>query len=260
MSHAHLLTERDGPVVVITLNRPAALNALNMAMLAELRDLLAGLEADQAVRALVVTGAGDRAFAAGADIAELSELDAAAGRRLAESGQAVFRSLERLGKPSIAAVSGFALGGGCELAMACTLRLAADTAQFGQPEVDLGLIPGFGGTQRLTRLVGRGRALALLLGGHRIGAEEAERIGLVNRVVPASSLRADALALAHALAAKPPLAVRYILDAVHAGADLPLSTATDLEAGLFGLSAATADMREGTRAFLEKRKPVFEGR
>jgi len=260
VSYAHLLIEHDGPVVVVTLNRPAALNALNISMLAELRDLLAGLEADQAVRALVVMGAGDRAFAAGADIAELSGLDAAAGRRFAESGQALLRSLEQLGKPSIAAVSGFALGGGCELAMACTLRLAADTAQFGQPEVDLGLIPGFGGTQRLTRLVGRGRALALLLGGHRIGAGEAERIGLVNRVVPAASLRAEAVALAQTLAAKPPLAVRYILDAVYAGADLPLATATDLEAGLFGLAAATADMREGTRAFLEKRKPVFEGR
>ena len=255
-----LLLERDGPVAIVTLNRPRALNALNRALLAELSTVLAQLAADDGVRALVLIGAGDRAFAAGADIGELATLDAASATRFAGSGQALFRALERLGKPSIAAVHGFALGGGCELAMACTLRLATETAQFGQPEVDLGLIPGFGGTQRLVRLVGRGRALALLLGGGRIGAEEAERIGLVNRVVPAVSLRSEAIALAQSLAAKPPLAVRYLLDAVYGGADLPLVDATDLEARLFGLSAATADMREGTRAFLEKRPPVFKGR
>jgi enoyl-CoA hydratase len=260
MSLETLLLERDGPVAVVTLNRPRALNALNAALMAELDELVGGIAGERDVRALVITGAGDRAFAAGADISELAALDPVAGRHFAERGQAIFRALERLGKPSIAAVNGFALGGGCELAMACTLRIAADTAQFGQPEIDLGLIPGFGGTQRLVRLVGRGRALALLLGGHRIGAEEAERIGLVTRVVPAHALREEALALARTLAAKPPLAVRYILDAVHDGADLPLAQATELEAGLFGTAAGTADMREGTRAFLEKRKPVFEGK
>lgn len=260
MTFETLLVEQHGTVLLVTLNRPSALNALNAQLLAELSAVVAGVASDAGVRAMVLTGAGDRAFAAGADIAELSTLDAESGRRFAASGQAVFSALERLGKPSIAAINGFALGGGCELAMACTLRLAADTALFGQPEVDLGIIPGFGGSQRLARLVGRGRALALLLGGHRIGAEEAESIGLVNRIVPAAELTAEALKLAQQLAEKAPLAVRYLLNAVYAGADLPLDQALQLEATLFGLSASTADMKEGTRAFLEKRKPEFRGR
>lgn len=260
MTFGTLLVEQHGTVLLVTLNRPHSLNALNAQLLAELSALVAGAAADAGVRALVLTGAGDRAFAAGADIAELASLDAESARHFAASGQAVFGALERLGKPSIAAINGFALGGGCELAMACTLRLAADTAQLGQPEVDLGIIPGFGGSQRLARLVGRGRALALLLGGHNIGAQEAERIGLVNRVVPAADLKTEALALAQQLAAKAPLAVRYLLNAVYAGADLPLDQALQLEATLFGLSASTADMKEGTRAFLEKRKPEFRGR
>lgn len=260
MTFETLLVEQHGTVLLVTLNRPHSLNALNAQLLAELSALVAGAAADAGVRALVLTGAGDRAFAAGADIAELASLDAESARHFAASGQAVFGALERLGKPSIAAINGFALGGGCELAMACTLRLAADTAQLGQPEVDLGIIPGFGGSQRLARLVGRGRALALLLGGHNIGAQEAERIGLVNRVVPAADLKTEALALAQQLAAKAPLAVRYLLNAVYAGADLPLDQALQLEATLFGLSASTADMKEGTRAFLEKRKPEFRGR
>lgn len=260
MTFETLLVEQHGTVLLVTLNRPRSLNALNAQLLAELSALVAGAAADAGVRALVLTGAGDRAFAAGADIAELASLDAESARHFAASGQAVFGALERLGKPSIAAINGFALGGGCELAMACTLRLAADTAQLGQPEVDLGIIPGFGGSQRLARLVGRGRALALLLGGHNIGAQEAERIGLVNRVVPAADLKTEALALAQQLAAKAPLAVRYLLNAVYAGADLPLDQALQLEATLFGLSASTADMKEGTRAFLEKRKPEFRGR
>ena len=244
MTFETLLVEQHGMVLLVTLNRPSALNALNAQLLAELSAVVAGVASDAGVRAMVLTGAGDRAFAAGADIAELSTLDAESGRRFAASGQAVFSALE----------------GGCELAMACTLRLAADTALFGQPEVDLGIIPGFGGSQRLARLVGRGRALALLLGGHRIGAEEAERIGLVNRIVPAAVLTAEALKLAQQLAEKAPLAVRYLLNAVYAGADLPLDQALQLEATLFGLSASTADMKEGTRAFLEKRKPEFRGR
>ena len=260
MTFETLLVEQHGTVMLATLNRPHALNALNAAMLSELSALIAGVATDAGLRVLVLTGAGDRAFVAGADIAELASLDAEGARRFAASGQAVFGALERLGKPSIAAVNGFALGGGCELAMACTLRLAADTAQFGQPEIDLGLIPGFGGSQRLARLVGRGRALDLLLGGHRIGATEGERIGLVNRVVPAAELPVAALDLAQQLAGKAPLAVRYLLNAVYAGADLPLEHALQLEATLFGLSASTADMKEGTRAFLEKRKPLFTGR
>ena len=260
MTFETLLVEQHGTVVLVTLNRPEALNALNAKLLSEMSALIAGVAADAGLRVLVLTGAGDRAFGAGADIAELVSLDAEGARHFAASGQAVFGALERLGKPSIAAINGFALGGGCELAMACTLRLAADTAQFGQPEIDLGIIPGFGGSQRLARLVGRGRALALLLGGHRIGAVEAERIGLINRVVPAADLKAEALALAQELAGKAPLAMRYLLNAVYAGADLPLEHALQLEATLFGLSASTADMKEGTRAFLEKRKPEFRGR
>lgn len=260
MTFETLLVEQHGAVLLVTLNRPQSLNALNGQMLTELSALIAGAAADAGVRALVLTGAGDRAFVAGADITELASLDAEGARRFAASGQAVFGALERLGKPSIAAINGFALGGGCELAMACTLRLAADTAELGQPEVDLGIIPGFGGSQRLARLIGRGRALALLLGGHRIGAVEAERIGLINRVVPAAELKAEALELAQQLAEKAPLAVRYLLNAVYAGADLPLEQALLLEATLFGLSASTADMKEGTRAFLEKRKPEFTGR
>ena len=260
MTFETLLVDQHGNVLIVTLNRPRALNALNAQLLAELSAVVAGVASDAGVRALVLTGAGDRAFAAGADINELVSLDAESGRRFAASGQAVFSALERLGKPSIAAINGFALGGGCELAMACTLRLAAATAQFGQPEVDLGIIPGFGGSQRLARLVGRGRALALLLGGHNIGAEEAERIGLVNRVVAVADLKTEALALAQQLAEKAPLAVRYLLNAVYAGADLPLDQALQLEATLFGLSASTADMKEGTRAFLEKRMPKFTGR
>jgi len=260
MTFEALRVEQDGTVLTVTLNRPQALNALTGRLISELSAVVAGVAADAGVRALVLTGAGDRAFVAGADINELAALDAESGRRFAASGQAVFGALERLGKPSIAAVNGFALGGGCELAMACTLRLASNTAEFGQPEVDLGIIPGFGGSQRLARLIGRGRALALLLGGHRIGAEEAERIGLVNRVVAAADLMTEAMALAQVLAAKAPLAVRYLLNAVYAGADLPLEQALQLEATLFGLSTSTADMKEGTRAFLEKRKPTFTGR
>ena len=254
-----LHVEAAGAVAVITLHRPDALNALNGALLAELSGAVASIAADDGVRAVVLTGAGEKAFAAGADITELAALTPEAARRLSLGGQALFRAIETLGKPTIAAINGFALGGGCELAMACTIRLAADTAQLGQPEIDLGLLPGYAGTQRLVRLVGRGRALELLLTGRRVNAVEAERIGLVTRVVPAAELRAEATALAERLAGKAPLAMRYILEAVHEGADLPLDAATRIEATLFGLAAATSDMREGTRAFLDKRKPDFTG-
>jgi enoyl-CoA hydratase len=251
MSFELLGVERDDAVAIVTLMRPNALNALNRQLLGELSAALAQLGAADDVRALVLTGSGERAFAAGADIAELAALDAESARRFAEAGQALFRA--------IAAVQGFALGGGCELAMACTMRVASDTAQFGQPEIDLGTLPGFGGTQRLVRLVGRGRALSLLLTGERISAADAERIGLVTRVVPAADLRREAVALARTLAGKPPVAVRYILKAVTEGADLTLESAQALEASLFGLSA-TADMKEGTAAFLAKRKATFTGR
>jgi enoyl-CoA hydratase len=259
MSYETLIVERDGPVLLITVNRPKALNALSSAVLDELSRVLDEARDDRDVRTLIVTGAGDRAFVAGADISELSALTPETARTFALRGQAVFSRLEALGKPSIAAINGFAFGGGCELAMACTLRLASESAMLAQPEIDLGLLPGFGGTQRLPRLVGKGRTLDLLLTGRRIDAVEAERIGLVNRVVPGAALLEEARALARSLAAKPAVAVRYILAAVHGGADLPFDAASHTEATLFGLVAASDDMREGTRAFLEKRKPVFRG-
>jgi enoyl-CoA hydratase len=260
MVYENLLIERDDAVLVVTINRPAVLNALNTQTLAELDAVIADARGDAGIRAVILTGAGEKAFVAGADIKELAVQTPVAGREHARHGQAILDRLEALGKPVIAAVNGFALGGGCELAMACTIRLAADTAKFGQPEINLGLIPGYAGSQRLPRLVGRGRALELLLTGAQISAEEALRIGLVNRVVPAAQLMDEARALAKTLASKAPVAARYILESVAAGLEMPLAEAQDYEATLFGLIATTEDMREGTRAFLEKRKPVFQGR
>jgi enoyl-CoA hydratase len=260
MALENLRVERSGGVLVVTINRPKVLNALNGPTLSELDDVLRDAAKDDDVRVIVVTGEGDRSFVAGADINELAVQSPVGGREHARRGQAIFDRLERLGKPVIAAVNGFALGGGCELAMACTLRIASDTAKFGQPEINLGLMPGYAGSQRLPRLVGRGRALELLLAGDPITADEALRIGLVNRVVPAAELMNEARALADKLAAKPAVAVRYILEAVHGGLEMPLADAIDYEATLFGLVSTTDDMREGTRAFLEKRKPKFTGR
>ena len=212
-----LTLQREGAVAVVTVNRPKVLNALNVATLDELAATMRQLQRDDTVRCVIVTGAGEKSFIAGADIHELSALTPAAGREHARAGQAVFDLVEQLGKPVIAAINGYALGGGCELAMACTLRLAADTARLGQPEINLGLIPGFGGTQRLARLIGAGRALELLLTGEPIGAAEAYRLGLVNRVVPAADLMVEARQLAATIAAKAPIAVRYMLDAVRCG-------------------------------------------
>jgi enoyl-CoA hydratase len=260
MADTLLLVTRDGAVATVTVNRPDKLNALNSATIDELRRAMLDLRHDPEVRAIVLTGAGPKAFVAGADIRELASLDPMAARGVAERGQHVFDLVEHLGKPVVAAVNGFALGGGCELAMACTLRVAADTAKFGQPEVNLGLIPGYGGTQRLPRLVGRGCALELLLSGDAIDAQEAHRIGLVNRVVPAADVLATAQSIAGALAAKAPQAVRAILDAVARGLEVPLAQGLAHEAALFGLVATTEDMKEGTRAFLEKRPAVFTGR
>jgi len=260
MSFENLLVERDGPVAILTINRPAVRNALNTPTMDELRRALLDLRRDDGVRCVIVTGAGDKAFIAGADINELAVQSPAGGREHALRGQHVVDLLEHLGKPVIAAINGFALGGGCELAMACTLRLAADTAKLGQPEINLGIMPGYAGTQRLSRLVGRGRALEILLSGDMIAADEAYRIGLVNRVVPAAQLMDEARKLAAALASKAPIAVRYILDAVNTGLDMTLADASRLEATLFGLVSSTEDMREGTRAFLEKRKAEFKGR
>jgi len=260
MAYENLLVERDGGVLTITINRPKVLNALNAATLAELDREIAAARDDASVRAIVLTGGGEKSFVAGADINELAVQTPVSGREHARHGQSLFDRIERLGKPVIAAVNGFALGGGCELAMACTMRIAADTAKFGQPEINLGLIPGYAGSQRLPRLVGRGRALELLLTGNQISAEEAYRIGLVNKVVPAASLQAEAKALAVSLAAKAPVAVRYILEAVAGGLEMKFADAQDYEATLFGLVSTTEDMREGTKAFLEKRKADFKGR
>ena len=260
MPYERLLVAADGAVATVTINRPKVLNALDGATLAELGDAMRVLQADAAVRVVILTGAGEKAFAAGADINELAALTPDAAKAHAELGQRVFALVEALGKPVIAAVNGFALGGGCELAMACSVRLAADTAKFGQPEVKLGLIPGFAGTQRLPRLVGKGRAMELVLGGGMIDAAEAFRIGLANRVVPAASLMDEARALAQAWAANAPIAVRYSMEAIAHGLETSFAEGCFVEASLFGLAFATEDMREGTRAFLEKRKPEFKGR
>lgn len=260
MADDFVTIERDGGIAVVTVNRPAVLNALNGATLDALDRVMCEMRDDGGVRAIVLTGAGEKAFVAGADINELATLTPMAGRDYAQKGQRIFELIETLGKPVIAAVNGFALGGGCELAMACTLRLAADTAKFGQPEINLGVIPGFAGTQRLARLVGKGRAMELVLTGARIDAHEAHRIGLVNRVLPAADLLKEARALAHTLAASAPVALRCAMEAITRGLEMNFADACALEASLFGLVASTEDMREGTRAFIDKRKAAFTGR
>ena len=260
MAFDNLLLERDGAVAILTVNRPSVLNALNAQTLDELRRAALDLKQDDSVRVVILTGAGEKAFVAGADINELAGQTPTGGRDVALTGQHVFDVIENLGKPVIAAINGFALGGGCELAMACTLRLAADTARIGQPEIHLGLMPGYGGTQRLPRLVGKGRAMALTLLGAPIPAAEAERIGLVNNVFPAAELMAEARKLAAQLARNAPIAMRYIITAINKGLEMPLAEGCVFEATLFGLTASTDDMREGTAAFLEKRKPDFKGK
>jgi enoyl-CoA hydratase len=256
----NLLLTREAAVAVITINRPQVLNALNASTLDQLGTAIGSLAQDDAVRAVIVTGAGEKSFVAGADIKELAALRPHDVREHARRGQRVFDAIEQMGKPVIAAINGFALGGGCELAMACTFRIAADTARLGQPEIALGLIPGFAGTQRLARLVGRSTALDLLLTGRQVPAAEALRIGLVHRVVPPAELMDHVRAFALELAAKAPIAVRCILESVHRGLDGSMSEGQALEAASFGLVAATDDMREGTTAFLEKRAPHFKGR
>jgi enoyl-CoA hydratase len=249
---------RDG-IAFITLNRPRVLNALNAATLAELHLAMKAIADDDTIRAALLTGAGEKAFAAGADIQELSQADGIHGRDLALHGQAIFRSIETCGKPVIACINGFALGGGCELALACTLRLASENAKLGQPEVKLGLIPGYGGTQRLARLVGKGIAMQMILTAEMISASEALRIGLVNEVLPADQLLARGEAIARTIAGMAPLAVRYSMEAIDRGYDLPMEEALFIEAALFGLTCNTADKAEGTAAFLAKRPPVWKG-
>jgi enoyl-CoA hydratase len=260
MALESLLLERDDAVAIITINRPKVLNALNTQTVDELRRVMLDLKQDEGVRAIILTGAGEKAFVAGADINELAVQTPASGREHALAGQHVLDVIENLGKPVIAAINGFALGGGCELAMACTLRIAADTARLGQPEITLGLLPGYAGTQRLPRLVGKGTAMEMILTGAPIAAEEAQRIGLVNRVVPAAELMAEARALAARLATSAPIAMRYIINAVNKGVEMGFAEACQYEATLFGLVASTDDMREGTKAFLEKRKAEFKGK
>jgi enoyl-CoA hydratase len=254
-----LFEVRDG-VAFVTLNRPRVLNALNAATLTELLAAFTQVREDNAVRAVVLSGAGEKAFAAGADIQELALLNGAQGVDLARRGQAVFRAIEECGRPVIACVRGYALGGGCELALACTLRIASEDARLGQPEVKLGIIPGYGGTQRLARLVGKGVALQMVLTAEMVPAAEALRTGLVNEVVPAEKLLARGEEIARTIAKMAPLAVQYALEAVHRGFDLPLDEALCLEASLFGVCCSTEDKTEGTHAFLEKRAPAWHGR
>lgn len=261
MGYQYILYEKSEGLATITINRPEVRNALTQALMAELGHAIDQAEADEQVRVLILTGAGDRSFVSGADIGEVGARDT-----LTELGlnsrlrRDVLSRLEHLFKPSIAAVNGYALGGGCEIAIACTLRIAADSARFGQPEINLGIIPGLGGTQRLTRLVGKGRAMELILTGDPIDAQEALRIGLVNKVVPAAQLMEEARALGKKLAAKPPLALRAAKDAVDYGADMGLAAALELENRLFAIVSGSADKAEGVAAFLEKRKPEWRGR
>ena len=259
MSDPSLITRTDGGVLTLTINRPNKLNALDAEVIGALEAAFDAAAEDPGVRAVVLPGAGDKAFVAGADIGELRALEPGEARSFVERGQALMNRIERLGKPVIAAVNGFALGGGCELALACTIRVAADTARFGLPEVKLGLIPGYGGTQRLTRLVGRGRSLHLMLTGDPINASEANDAGLVTAVVPMDTLLEEAQRLAASLASGAPLAQRAIMNAVHDGADLPLAAGLAKEIDAFVTICDTDDMREGTGAFLEKRKPDFRG-
>jgi enoyl-CoA hydratase len=259
MPFSTLLFDLSDGIARITINRPDKLNALNATVIRELGEAAARVERETEIHGVILTGAGSKAFVAGADITELSEQGPLEGKARAVEGQTVFRQLERSGKPIIAAVNGFALGGGCELAMACHLRVASESARFGQPEVKLGISPGYGATVRLPRLVGRGRALELLLTGGMIDAAEAYRIGLVNRVVPGERLLAESEQLLRAMLENGPLALRACLEAVDAGLDVSVDAALQLEAGYFGLLSGTADMREGTQAFLGKRKPSFRG-
>jgi enoyl-CoA hydratase/carnithine racemase len=257
---ANVLYEKKGSIAYVTVNRPKVLNALNTPTWTDLRSAFVEAKADTSVHGVILTGAGDKAFMAGADISELAHVDAYDAEESSRFGQGVLDFIENLGKPVIAAVNGFALGGGCETAMACTIRIAAEHARFGQPEVKLGLLPGGGGTQRLPRLVGKGRALQLILTGETIAAQEAYRIGLVNEIVPAASLIDRAETILTQIMANAPIAVKLSLEAANKGMETSQSQGLALEASFFGICAATEDKKEGTSAFLEKRVPRFRGR
>ena len=256
---ANVLYQKKGAIAYVTVNRPKVLNALNTPTWADLKLAFEDARSDAAVRGVILNGAGNKAFIAGADIGELSHATAIDAERASRFGQGVLDLVENLGKPVIAAVNGFALGGGCETAMACTLRIAVESASFGQPEIALGLIPGGGGTQRLPRLVGKGRALQLILSGEMISAQEAYRIGLVNEIVPAADLITRAEAILYKMASNAPIAARFALEAVNRGLETSQNEGLLLEAAYFGLCAATEDKQEGTSAFLEKRAPQFRG-
>jgi enoyl-CoA hydratase len=260
MAFRNLLIADQNAVRTITINRPDKLNALNRETITELHVAFASARDDDGVRAIILTGAGGRAFVAGADIGELNALTPAQALAFSRAGQTMMLMVERLGKPVVAQIDGFALGGGMELAMCCSLRIASSTSKFGQPEINLGIIPGFGGTQRLLRLAGRGATLELCLLGHNVDAQRAYELGVVNRVVAADALDAETMKIAQQLAASAPHAVRGILDAVLLGGEAPLDVGLDYESQAFAVCVSTDDMREGTKAFLEKRKAVFVGR
>lgn len=260
MAYENLIVEKKPPIGYITVNRPKVLNALNIKTVLELNDAFQDMAQDDDIRVVILTGSGEKSFVAGADISEFENLTPDGAREYAVRGQRLLNLIERLGKPVIAAINGYALGGGCEIAMACTIRVASENAKIGQPEVGLGLIPGYGGTQRLPRLVGKGRAYEMILTGDPIDAARAEQIGLVNKVVPQANLIEECQKIGLAIARRAPLAVRYCLEAVDRGLNGSLDDGLALEANLFGLVFGSEDCREGVRAFLEKRKPEFKAR
>jgi len=260
MSYENVKAEvRDG-ILFLTIDRPKVLNALNAATVEEIYKVFADARDDDNVKAVIVTGAGEKAFVAGADINELAQKTPMTGKETSERGQFIFSFIERFPKPVIAAINGFALGGGCELALACHIRIASEKAQIGLPEVTLGIIPGYGGTQRMARLLGKAKALELICTGDRIGAAEAERIGLVNKVVPADQLMSAAEEMARKIMSRGPLAIRAAIEAVMSGSEMPMQEGQFLEATLFGLLCASEDTKEGMNAFLEKRPPRFKGK
>jgi enoyl-CoA hydratase len=252
--------EKRPPLALVTVDRPKVLNALNLLSMAELEQVFLDIRQDDALRVVLITGAGEKAFVAGADIRELASLSALEGEQVATRGQRIFHLIENCGKPVIACINGFALGGGCELALACTLRIASSNARLGQPEVKIGIIPGYGGTQRLPRLIGKGAALKMILTGEAISAADALRLGLVDEVVDPDQLLPRAEQIAQTIAGMAPLAIRDSIRAVNSGYDLPLASGLELEASLFGLSCSTSDKAEGAQAFLEKRAPNWSGK